>query len=51
MRRAKSFREWFKPGASGRPDTAALERERRRGFVVVRLRLDGGAKPTQIVAA
>ena len=41
----------IKPGASGRPDAAALERERRRGFVVVRLRLDAEAKPTQIVAA
>jgi deazaflavin-dependent oxidoreductase (nitroreductase family) len=29
-----------KPGPDGRPDAAALERELRRGFVVVRLRLD-----------
>ena len=41
----------IKPGAGGRPDAAALERERRRGFVVVRFRLDAEAKPTQIVAA
>ena len=40
-----------KPGPDGRPDAAALERERRRGFVVVRLRLDDGAKQTRIVAA
>ncbi len=30
-----------RPGPGGRPDPEALERERRRGFVVVRLRLDG----------
>jgi len=29
-----------RPGPGGRPDPEALERERRRGFVVVRLRLD-----------
>ena len=40
-----------KPGPDGRPDAAALERERRRGFVVVRLRLDDGAKQARIVAA
>ena len=28
----------IRPGPDGRPDAAALERERRRGFVVVRLR-------------
>jgi hypothetical protein len=28
------------PGPGGHPDPEALERERRRGFVVVRLRLD-----------
>ncbi len=39
-----------KPGPDGQPDAAALERERRRGFVVVRLRLVDGAKPTRIVA-
>jgi hypothetical protein len=31
------------PGPDGRPDAAALDRERRRGFVVVRLRFDRGA--------
>jgi deazaflavin-dependent oxidoreductase (nitroreductase family) len=41
----------LKRGAGGRPDAAALEREQRRGFVVVRLRLDGSAKQTRIVAA
>jgi hypothetical protein len=41
----------IKPGLDGRPDAAALARERLRGFVVVRLRLDGGAYKTQIVAA
>ena len=40
----------IKRGAEGRPDAAALERERRRGFVVVRLRLDGGATQTRMVA-
>ena len=30
----------IKAGPDGRPDEAALERERRRGFVVVRFRLD-----------
>ncbi len=30
-----------RPGPGGQPDPEALERERRRGFVVVRLRLDG----------
>ncbi len=41
----------IKPGLDGRPDAAALARERLRGFVVVRLRLDGGAYKTRIVAA
>ena len=41
----------IKPGPDGRPDAAALARERLRGFVVVRLRLDGGAYKTRIVAA
>jgi len=40
-----------KPGPDGQPDAAALERERRRGFVVVRLRLVDSAKQTRIVAA
>src|SRR3989449_6366993 len=40
-----------KPGPDGRPDAAALERERRRGFVVVRFSLVDGAKQTRIVAA
>ena len=39
------------PGPDGRPDAAAVEHERRRGFVVVRLRLDDGAKQARIVAA
>ncbi len=30
----------IRPGPGGRPDGDALERERQRGFVVVRLRLD-----------
>ena len=30
----------IKPGPDGEPDAVALERERVRGFVVVRLRLD-----------
>ena len=28
------------PGPDGRPDAGALERQRQRGFLVVRLRLD-----------
>ncbi len=31
----------IRPGADGRPDAESLERERRRGFVVVRLHLNG----------
>lgn len=31
----------IRPGPDGRPTTESLERERRRGFVVVRLHLDG----------
>jgi len=34
----------IKAGRDGRPDEAALERERRRGFVVVRFRLDVGGQ-------
>jgi deazaflavin-dependent oxidoreductase (nitroreductase family) len=30
-----------RPGPDGRPDAEALDREQRRGFVVVRLHLDG----------
>ena len=35
----------IKPGSDGRPDADALERERRRGFIVVRLRLAETASP------
>src|SRR2546429_1927458 len=41
----------IRPGPDGRPDAAALARERLRGFVVVRLRLGGCAYKTRIVAA
>lgn len=34
-----------RPGPGGRPDAEALEREQRRGFVVVRLRLDAEGAP------
>jgi len=40
-----------KAGPDGRPDAAALERERRRGFVVVRLRLDVSGRQAGTVAA
>jgi hypothetical protein len=41
----------IKAGPDGRPDGAALERERQRGFVVVRLRLGDNAQPAKSVAA
>jgi hypothetical protein len=41
----------IRPGPDGRPDAAALERERRRGFVVVRLRLEDSSMQNGIVAA
>ncbi len=41
----------IKAGPDGRPDAVALERERRRGFVVVRLRLDLSGRQAGTVAA
>jgi deazaflavin-dependent oxidoreductase (nitroreductase family) len=40
----------IRPGPDGRPKAESLERERRRGFVVVRLRLAGEVQTTTAAA-
>jgi hypothetical protein len=41
----------IKPGPDGEPDAVALERERKRGFVVVRLHFIAEREPVSTAAA